>query len=164
MTAETIKKQPLTKTRKPRPCKADRKQIAKLIIDNELTQEQTSALTGISRSRISEIMSEIRTNPETIQFSKNKDKIYEGLQAKLINLADDDALKTMLSKRGFTDVGILEDKIRLIRGESTQNISYDSRSITASISELREMVKMEGKDNEQVEDAQYTGSNLPQIA
>jgi predicted transcriptional regulator len=125
----------------PRKPKADKKQVADLVLNRGLTQDQAAALTGVAQSRISEIIKEVRTNPDVIQFSKSKDKIYEGLQVKLINLADDDALKSMLSKRGFTDVGILEDKIRLIRGESTSNISYDARTITASISELREMLK-----------------------
>jgi len=112
---------------------ADTKQIAKLILDNGLTQEQTSAITGVSRSRISEIMSEVKENPETILFQSNKDKIFEGLQAKLINLADDNLLKTMLSKRGFTDVAILQDKINLLRGEATSINLVDLRVLIANI-------------------------------
>ena len=100
--------------------KADRKKIAKLILENGLTQEQTSALTNVSRSRISEIMSEVKENPESLIFSENKDKVFEGLQARLVNLADDELLKTMLSKRGFTDVAILQDKIQLLRGQATE--------------------------------------------
>jgi hypothetical protein len=46
----------------------------------------------------------------------------------------------MLAKRGFTDLGILEDKIRLIRGESTQNTVYDARTINIHISELKQMI------------------------
>lgn len=129
-----------TKTKTDGRTKADKKQIAKLIIDNELKQTEVSAITGISQSRISEIMSDIKSNPESLQFSKNKDKVFENLQLKMINLADTDALKGMLQKRGFTDVAILEDKIRLIRGESTQNISYDARVISANVAELRQMV------------------------
>ena len=98
---------------------ADKKKIAKLILENGLTQEQTSQLTGTSRSRISEIMSQVKKNPDIISFSENKDKIFEVLQAKLINLADDDLLKTMLSKRGMTDVAILQDKIAQLRGQET---------------------------------------------
>lgn len=118
--------------------KADKKQIAKLILDNKLTQEQTSQLTGISRSRISEIMSEVKSNPDQVLFTSNKDKVFEGLQAKLINLADDDLLKTMLSKRGFTDVAILQDKISLIRGQATEIIDYRSLSLSGTLRELRE--------------------------
>ena len=66
--------------------------------------------------------------------------MFENLQYRLINLADDNLLKTMLNKRGMTDVAILEDKIRLIRGESTANISYDAKVISASVAELRKMV------------------------
>lgn len=118
--------------------KADKKQIAKLILDNKLTQEQTSQLTGISRSRISEIMSEVKSNPDQVLFTSNKDKVFEGLQAKLINLADDELLKTMLSKRGLTDVAILQDKISLIRGQATEIIDYRSLSLSGTLRELRE--------------------------
>ena len=111
---------------------ADKKKIAKLILENGLTQEQTSQLTGTSRSRISEIMSQVKKNPDIISFSENKDKIFEVLQAKLINLADDDLLKTMLSKRGFTDVAILQDKIQQLRGQTTDYSLPDIRILIAN--------------------------------
>jgi transcriptional regulator with XRE-family HTH domain len=112
---------------------ADKAKIATLITQNKLTQEQTSQLTGISRSRISEIMSEVKTNADVLLLKDNKAEILEGIQAKLINLADDDLLKTMLSKRGMTDVAILEDKIRLIRGQATSISDIQVRGLIAMI-------------------------------
>jgi hypothetical protein len=44
----------------------------------------------------------------------------------------------MLSKRGFTDVAILQDKISLIRGQATEIIDYRSLNLTGTLSELRE--------------------------
>lgn len=123
--------------------KADTKQIAKLILDNRLTQEQTSQLTGISRSRISEIMSEVRENPELILFQENKDKIFEALQAKLVNLADDDVLKKMLEKRGCTDIAILNDKIQALRGQATSVTLHDIRVL---IDSRPRSAEVEGKE------------------
>ena len=130
------------KPRKPRRTlsRTDKIKAAKLAIKHDLSCKQAEQLTGISKSVIAEVLQAVKANPEIIEFSRNKDKVYEGLQAKLVNLADEDALKSMLAKRGFTDLGILEDKIRLIRGESTQNTVYDARTINIHISELKQMI------------------------
>ena len=143
MTAESIKPTQITKPRrKVKP--ADKEKVVKLAIGNDLSCRQVEALTGVSKSVVAEILQDAKQNPETIQFSKSKDKVYEGLQYRLVNLADDEALKSMLSKRGLTDLGILEDKIRLIRGESTANVAYDARIVSTSIAELRQMLKDNG--------------------
>ena len=143
MTAETIKPQPITKPTKTRKRtkSPSKQQITAMVLEAGLTQEQVAAQTGVCQQRVSQIIQEVKNDKNFLDFTKNKDKVFENLQYKIINLAGSEALKTMLNKRGFTDVAILEDKIRLIRGESTSNISYDARSITASISELREMLK-----------------------
>ena len=135
MAAEKIKQNQITK-----PRKTDKKLIAELAAGKPLTQAQIGQLTNLSQNRVSEILQEVKNNQEFHQFTKNKDKVFENLQYRLINLADDNLLKTMLNKRGMTDVAILEDKIRLIRGESTANISYDAKVISASVAELRKMV------------------------
>lgn len=130
------------KQRKPRRTlsRTDKIKAAKLAIKHDLSCVQAEKLTGISKSVIAEVLQAVKANPEIIEFSRNKDKVYEGLQAKLVNLVDDDALKTMLNKRGLTDLGILEDKIRLIRGESTANVAYDARTINIHIAELKQMI------------------------
>ena len=117
--------------------KADKNKIADLVINKGITQEEASKITGISRSRISEIITDVKNNTDIIALRENKDKVFEGLQAKLINLADDDLLKTMLSKRGLTDVGILEDKIRLIRGQATEIHDVQIRALVASIPDIK---------------------------
>lgn len=114
----------------------DKKQIVQLGIDNQLPVRKIEQLTGVSKTRVAEIIADARTNPEYLEFTQNKDKVFEGLQQKLINLADDDLLKTMLSKRGLTDVGILEDKIRLIRGQATEITDVRSLNLSARIDDL----------------------------
>lgn len=98
-------------------------QITDLVISKGLTQDQAAQLTGVTQGRISQIIAEAKTNPDIIAFRNEKADVFEGLQARLVNLANDDLLKSMLNKRGMTDVGILEDKIRLIRGQDT-GLSY----------------------------------------
>lgn len=55
-------------------------------------------------------------------FRANKDKWMEAVQFRLISLIDDNVATKMVSQRGVTDIGILEDKIRLLRGQSTENL------------------------------------------
>jgi DNA-binding Lrp family transcriptional regulator len=128
MSAETVKRNPLTKTRK-----TDKKLIAELAAGKPLTQAQIGQLTNLSQNRVSEILQEVKNNQEFQQFTENKDKVFENLQYRLINLADDNLLKTMLSKRGFTDAAILEDKIRNIRGLATEVHDVQIRALIASI-------------------------------
>ncbi len=56
------------------------------------------------------------------------------LQYQIANAVDHADIKTMLSKRGLTDLAILEDKIRLIRGQATSISAVDIRALIASVS------------------------------
>ena len=112
----------------------DRQAAIKAVIDNNLSYRQAETLTGVSKSKIHELVQDAKANPERILFRDNKAEILEGIQAKLINLADDETLKKMLERRGFTDAAILEDKIRLIRGQATSISAVDIRQLVASVS------------------------------
>ena len=124
---------------------ADKNKIVDLVINKGLTQEQAANLTNCAQSRISEIIQEAKQDPEVMLFANNKDKVFEGIQRKLINLADDAALKTMLSKRGFTDVAILQDKIQLLRGEATSIQAVDIRGLIGCVIKSQETGKVEGE-------------------
>lgn len=112
----------------------DKRAAIKAVIDNNLSYRQAETLTGVSKSKIHELVQDAKANPERILFRDNKAEILEGIQAKLINLADDETLKKMLERRGFTDAAILEDKIRLIRGQATSISAVDIRQLIASVS------------------------------
>ena len=114
MAAETIKDKQISKRKK-----TDKKKVADLVINKGLTQEQAGKIVNLSQNRISEIIKEVKENQNFLDFQNNKDKVFENLQYKLINLADDELLKTMLSKRGLTDAAILQDKIAQLRGQET---------------------------------------------
>ena len=137
MTAESIKRGKQTKPSKEK--------IKDLVINKGLTQEEAGKLVGVSRQRITQIIQEAKNDPEVSLFAANKDKVLEGLQRKLINLASDDLLKTMLSKRGFTDVAILQDKIQLLRGEATSIQAVDIRGLIGCVIKSQETGKVEGE-------------------
>ena len=124
----------------------DRQAAIKAVIDNNLSYRQAETLTGVSKSKIHELIREAKANPELILFRDNKAEILEGIQAKLINLADDETLKKMLERRGFTDTAILEDKIRLIRGQATSISAVDIRQLIASVSVDNPVDNTEGND------------------
>lgn len=143
-----------TKTRKNPPQKSTNlkpdqiRKIARLAIKGN-TERAISALTGIPKTTIHAQLQVIKDSPEFHGFADKKADCYELLQYQIVNSVDQSAIKTMISKRGLTDVGILEDKIRLIRGQSTSNISYDGRNITASLTEImREIDRLKVGDDE----------------
>jgi predicted transcriptional regulator len=117
--------------------RADKKKIADLVLNKRLSQGQAAKLSGLAQSRVSEIIQEVKKDPNLQLFCDNKDKVLEAFQLKLLNLADDSLLKTMLSKRGFTDVAILQDKIQLLRGQATEIVDYKSLNLHSTLSEFK---------------------------
>lgn len=76
---------------------------------------------GVTQSAISQALADQRDNIEAFRaFSKHKDTFLEYEQWRLANLANDETRKKALTSRGYTDIGILEDKIRTIRGQVTE--------------------------------------------
>ena len=126
MSAQAVKSK-----RKPPP--ADKKKAVDLVINKGLTRTDAAKVLGVKHNRISQILQEVNQDKTFLTFTQQKDKVFENLQYRLINLADDELLKTMLSKRGFTDAAILEDKIRNIRGLATSHSLVDIRALLASV-------------------------------
>jgi predicted transcriptional regulator len=133
MAAEKIKKNPLSKPRKLTKSKASKKKISDLVIKQGLTHEETAQIAGVCRQRISQIISEAKTNPENILFKDNKDSAFEGLQAKIINLTSDEDIKKANLQQKIWSIGVLEDKIRNIRGLATEIHDVQIRALIAQI-------------------------------
>lgn len=127
MAAETIKPQQITKSR---PSKT---KITDLVINKGLTQDQTAQLTGYSQQRISQIISEAKSNPDNIMFRDHKDSAFEGLQAKIINLTSDEDIKKANLQQKVWAIGVLEDKVRNIRGLATEIHDVQIRALIANI-------------------------------
>lgn len=98
---------------------SDKKKIVKLKTVNNLTTTEIANHLDLPRTTVFDELQRVTNSDSFKYFQNNKDKVFEALQTQMINLADADALKTMLSKRGFTDVAILQDKIQLLRGQAT---------------------------------------------
>jgi DNA polymerase II large subunit len=116
---------------------ADKRQIANLAVNHNLNGYQIAAITGKPKSTVYEQLQELQKSDQLDFFASNKDKIFEELQLKMVNLADADTLKSMLGKRGFTDLGILQDKIQLLRGQATEIIDYKSINLHSTLSEFK---------------------------
>lgn len=67
-------------------------------------------------------------------FSRDKALYYEHLQHKILRTIDESDIKKSPFGTRITAAAILEDKIRLIRGQATERI--DTFAVTASLDEL----------------------------
>lgn len=143
MTAEKIKDKQRTK-RKP----ADKMKAVDLVVNKGLTRTDAAKVLGVKHNRISQILQEVNQDQNFLAFTQNKDKVFENIQYRLINLADDDLLKSMLNKRGFTDAAILQDKIQLLRGEATNIQAVDIRGLIGCVIKSHESPKVEGNEEQ----------------
>lgn len=95
-----------------------------------LSYQEIGDLLGVTKQAIHYRLHKQFGNDESIEefraFKNNKDSYLEWIQHRIAASIDDDDIKTMKNKRGLTDLAILEDKIRLIRGQSTENISVNA--------------------------------------
>ena len=124
--------------RKPKPPDQTR-EITKLAARG-LTERQISSLTGVPQSTIHRRLQQIKADPGFLDFADNKADTYEQIQWLLLQQLDQEAAKSMLTRRGLTDVAILEDKIRLIRGQGT----------AASADQIRNLINILVVDNSQL--------------
>jgi hypothetical protein len=124
-----------SKTKVETPTK---KQLINLRCKKGLTEREISAVTGIPKTTIHDTLQKIQNDPDFKDFQSNKAIYFEKIQHELVKNADHDAIKTMLNKRGMTDAAILEDKIRLIRGQSTNNTLIDVRMLISQVEDERQ--------------------------
>ena len=118
-----------TKTKPP----LTKKQLMTLRCKKGLTEREIAAIAGKSKTRIHQQLQAFQNDPDFKDFQANKALYFENIQHELVKNADHDAIKTMLNKRGMTDAAILEDKIRLIRGQSTNNTLIDLRMLIGKV-------------------------------
>jgi predicted transcriptional regulator len=135
----------------------NKSKVVDLVINKGLTQEEAAQLTNCTHGRISQIISEAKSNQDVILFSQNKDKVFEGVQASIIkNINDEDIKKANLQQKIWA-VGVLQDKVQVLRGQATDIVDYRALNINATLQAIRERV-----NNAQVEDEhQKTPENSP---
>jgi transcriptional regulator with XRE-family HTH domain len=105
----------------------------------ELSYREIAQLVGCSKSNIEFIMRNHFPNLTNLQkYSENKAKILEALQQELVYQFDAEKQKKMTGRDLTWSIAVLEDKIRLIRGQSTENINIKQELKTLAELEERE--------------------------
>lgn len=86
---------------------------------------------GVTRTAISNLIARTKANEDVLsEYRANKAQIMEGIQSELLSAVSADNPKAQAL---VTSAAILEDKIRLERGQSTVNTAVDIRMLIASI-------------------------------
>lgn len=94
---------------------------------NGLTMAEIGKIFNCSKQAVSQALAPYKNIPKGYKTYKDrKAEILELKQYELVCAVDAAAIKKMQPYQAITAIGILEDKIRLIRGESTQNVSVHS--------------------------------------
>ena len=127
------------------------KQIVKLL-NKGATEREIAAVTNLPKSTVHYKIQRIKDNPDFVNFKANKADVLEEIQFKLASVVDHDLLKSMVSKRGMTDLAILEDKIRLMRGEATSITTIDIRALGVMVNlttpaSTEEVIDIQHEDN-----------------
>lgn len=112
--------------------------IEKLIL---LRQKKLSyrAIAKLMDCDVANVYNRLKPHLDELEMSTvyrdNKADIFEFNQRKIVKAINDNDIKNASLLQKTTAIGILEDKIRLVRGESTANVSISS------------IVEMVNKDN-----------------
>jgi transcriptional regulator with XRE-family HTH domain len=106
-----------------------------------LSYREIAQLVGCSKSNVEYIMKNHFPNLTNLRkYSENKGQILEALQQELVYQFDAEKQKKMSGRDLTWSIAVLEDKIRLIRGQSTENISIKQ--------ELRTLEELEEREKE----------------
>ena len=98
-----------------------------------LTNADIGKLVGISHQAIYERFAKIGYSPKNRkQYQEHKAEIYETIQIAIANALSEADWKKVSPAQAITSLAILEDKIRLLRGQSTANVSVLSQIIASA--------------------------------
>ena len=83
-----------------------------------ITQTEAARLSGYSHQRISQLVRDIKTNPDHAKFKEKKADILEALQGKIVDFISDEDIKKASLQQKIISTSVLQDKIEQIRGVS----------------------------------------------
>lgn len=113
------------------PSKID-KQAAQAMIRGGMSQQQVADIYQVSRQSVSALLARVEANKDiTAKYRDNKAQVLETIQTELLSSVRADNPKEAQSL--VTSAAILEDKIRLERGQSIVNTTVDIRMLIASL-------------------------------
>lgn len=119
-------------TRKHRPKGTDPAKVGELLARG-MSHREAGQLLGISRQAVDKLVKRYKLDPEGVEeFRKHKGVILDNMQARLIGSISDAEIAKMAPRDRILAFGILYDKTRLEKGESTSNISLFSRTVIAA--------------------------------
>lgn len=93
-----------------------------------ITQTEAAKLSGYSHQRISQLVRDIKTNPDHAEFKEKKADILEALQGKIVDFISDEDIKKASLQQKIISTSVLQDKIEQIRGVS-QSLSDNQINI-----------------------------------
>jgi hypothetical protein len=119
----------------------DVNQAIDLKYNHHLSYDQIAKIQGVSPQAIHQKVKDLLPIPETKVFQNHRADILSNLQLKLLSNLDDKRIKGMHGRDLVVSAGILYDKERLERGQSTEIISYDAGAIDARYQALQALLR-----------------------
>lgn len=113
-----------------------------LLADKGHSQSEIAKIVGCSPQNIQARLDHYDYNGLKT-FRESKDQVFERLQADLAKSINPEDIKNMAVRDRFMGIGILEDKIRLIRGQATEiSVNFDAvKAIDARRKEIEARIK-----------------------
>ena len=94
------------------------------------TSREIASAVKLSQSAICQRMQRIKNSPEFKAFTSDKAMAFEILQKRMMDmLEDDEVLEAVIRKQGVIPIAVLQDKIRVMRGEVTEITAIDIRAL-----------------------------------
>lgn len=106
-----------------RKSKLDVSKMLELKTVNQLSYSEIAAIDGTTPQNIHSKIKNLLPTEETKTYQEHRADILSNLQLKLLSNLDDDRLKKASAFQLVGAAGLLYDKERLERGQSTENIA-----------------------------------------
>ena len=113
------------------PRKIDTTKATKML-QGGMSQQEVADIFQVSRQSVSALMARVQAQQvETAQYREHKAQVFETIQSELLSSVRAEDPKS--AQQLVTSAAILEDKIRLERGQATVNTTVDIRMLIASL-------------------------------
>ena len=123
----------------PNRRKVDVERALDLHLNHGLSYAQMAPILGVHPSAIHKRIKHLLPNLDTQYYQDHRANIFSHIQLKLLSQVDSPRLKKLNIRDAVISAGILYDKERLERGQSTANT--DMRILSATLQELEAQEK-----------------------
>jgi len=133
----------VVKKRRNRPAKYKSKvnvdQALRLRLEKGLTYKEIATLQDVTPAAIYKQIAHLLPDEETQIYKSKRGDILAKLQKELLKSISPDDLKGMPVGQRLMGYGILFDKERLERNQSTQIVGYDAKAIEERLRQIQDM-------------------------